>query len=231
MSASAILGLILVIIGSFVFLPQVYQVIKTKNTEGLSLVSYISYVFSVGLWCFYASFIGNVNAYALNIIVFVTSIPIYYYLFKNIGRKKYFLYYIVVNIVISVSSIVMIITRTMNVWGPLVGSSAKDVARPIWFTIISWVTSIAASAIAGASFFPQVVHSIRKRSVKVNIWTMLILGGTQGAWCIYWILYSLGTGVSFGEWLPGLLSGGFTAALQLILIVSWFIFKEYKKKA
>ena len=229
MSDFSIVILIILIVGSSVFIPQGYAVLKSKSTKGLSIVSYTAYSISLILWSLYAAFIGNITNYAINRVVFLTSIPIYYYLFKNIGKPKYFIYYLTINLTITMLSIIMITTRLLNIWGPIIGSSDLNDPRPIWFISISWILSMVGAVISATSFLPQVIKSIKSKHVKMHIGTMIILCVTQTTWCAFWITSLITTHPSLGEWLPGLLAASFTATLQMILIFSWIIFKEYKK--
>ena len=228
MDMFSIFILIVLIIGSCVFLPQVYQIIKTKDTKGLSATTYIAYTIALLTWSIYSSFIGNITNYAINRANFLISIPLYYYLFKNMGKMKYFNYYISINSLFTLLSIAMITTRLLGVWGPGVDSSNLHSPRPIWFEVISWTLSMIGAVIMGSSFLPQVIHSVKQKAVKINIWTMIILCTTQSTWCLFWVSSLLTTHPSLGEWLPGLLSASFTASLQMVLIISWFVFREYK---
>ena len=48
-----IVGLVAAIITTAAFLPQVFKTYKTKDTSGLSLSMYISFLFGVVLWLIY----------------------------------------------------------------------------------------------------------------------------------------------------------------------------------
>lgn len=77
-----ILGYISAFFISIAFLPQTYKLLKTRNTNGLSLTSYLIYQIGLTFFIIYASFMknwpllaGNVFGWVINI--FLVSLIIY----------------------------------------------------------------------------------------------------------------------------------------------------------
>lgn len=65
------IGTIAAILTTLSFLPQAYQVIKTKDTSSISLGMYTMFVFSVFLWIIHGWNIQDYNLIGANTITFV----------------------------------------------------------------------------------------------------------------------------------------------------------------
>lgn len=65
------IGTIAAILTTLSFLPQVYQVIKTKDTSSISLGMYTMFVFGVFLWIIHGWNIQDYNLIGANTITFV----------------------------------------------------------------------------------------------------------------------------------------------------------------
>jgi len=63
------IGYIAAIIGSCMFMPQAYQIWKTKNTKGVSLVSYIMLVIVSVLWALYGLLLHATPVILVNTII------------------------------------------------------------------------------------------------------------------------------------------------------------------
>ena len=65
-----------------IFLPQAYQVIKTKDTSGISLGMYTMFVLGVFLWIIHGWNVQDYNLIGANAITFVFAIIILSYKIK-----------------------------------------------------------------------------------------------------------------------------------------------------
>lgn len=65
------IGTIAAILTTLSFLPQAYQVIKTKDTSSISLGMYTMFVFGVFLWIIHGWNIQDYNLIGANTITFV----------------------------------------------------------------------------------------------------------------------------------------------------------------
>lgn len=91
-----IIGYVGAFLISIAFLPQTIKLIKTKNTKGLSLISYTIYQIGLISFIIYGSLINNIpllaaNAFAtiINIILLILIIyNLYYNKKKTITKNK-----------------------------------------------------------------------------------------------------------------------------------------------
>lgn len=67
------IGTIAAILTTLSFLPQAYQVIKTKDTSSISLGMYTMFVFGVFLWIIHGWNIQDYNLIGANTITFVLA--------------------------------------------------------------------------------------------------------------------------------------------------------------
>lgn len=75
-------GTIAAILTTISFIPQAYQVIKTKDTSGISLGMYIAFVLGVFLWIIHGIKIQDMNLLGANAITFVFASIILTYKIK-----------------------------------------------------------------------------------------------------------------------------------------------------
>lgn len=73
-----ILGMLAGICTSISFFPQAVQTIKTKQTEGISLSTYIMFVVGVFSWVIYGIIKGDVAVFMTNILTIFPCITILY---------------------------------------------------------------------------------------------------------------------------------------------------------
>ena len=83
-----ILGLIAAILTTVSFLPQVIQVVKTKNTKSISFGMYLMFVLGVLLWILYGFLIGNKPVFIANLITFFLAFIILVYKLIEIRNSK-----------------------------------------------------------------------------------------------------------------------------------------------
>lgn len=75
-------GTIAAILTTLSFLPQAYQVIKTKDTSSISLGMYTMFVIGVFLWIIHGWNIQDYNLIGANVITFVFASIILTYKIK-----------------------------------------------------------------------------------------------------------------------------------------------------
>ncbi|MDO6686152.1 MULTISPECIES: SemiSWEET transporter [unclassified Agarivorans] len=73
MTALTVLGLIAAACTTFSFVPQVLQIIKTKNVSGISLSMYSILTTGVGLWMLYGFLIQDLAVFVANVITFILA--------------------------------------------------------------------------------------------------------------------------------------------------------------
>lgn len=78
-----IIGLLAAILTTVAFIPQVYKVIKSNSTKGISLSTYLIFIVGVGLWLVYGFLKGSISMIIGNGITFFLTFIIIYYIFKN----------------------------------------------------------------------------------------------------------------------------------------------------
>lgn len=74
-------------------LPQIYKIIKTKQTEGLSLISYTLLAISQGLWCTYGVLKNDLRIILINSISFgltiIIMLLVIYFNRKKVSREMH----------------------------------------------------------------------------------------------------------------------------------------------
>ncbi|MBM7178693.1 hypothetical protein F6P74_10590 [Streptococcus suis] len=73
------IGFVAACLTTFGFLPQVIQVVKTKETQAISLGMYSMSVTGIGLWLIHGILIGDTALIVANSISFVLSGIILFY--------------------------------------------------------------------------------------------------------------------------------------------------------
>ncbi|MDP0489160.1 MAG: SemiSWEET transporter [Fusobacterium sp. JB021] len=81
------LGLIAAVLTTLSFLPQVMQVIKTKDTKSISLGMYSMFVLGVVLWAVYGFLMNDRPVFIANLITFFLSFIILIYKIIEIRRN------------------------------------------------------------------------------------------------------------------------------------------------
>jgi len=69
-----IVGLVAAIITTAAFLPQVFKTYKTKDTSGLSLSMYISFLFGVVLWLIYGFHLKSFPMILANSVTIISTL-------------------------------------------------------------------------------------------------------------------------------------------------------------
>ena len=76
------IGMIAAVIGTVSFVPQVIQIVKTKDTSSISLGMYGLFVLGIGLWLIYGISIQNISLIIANAVTLVLSGTILTYKIK-----------------------------------------------------------------------------------------------------------------------------------------------------
>lgn len=69
----ALIGPLAAILTTASFIPQVIQVLRTKNTEGISLGMYAMFVTGVFLWLIHGLMIQDLPVIAANAVTFILA--------------------------------------------------------------------------------------------------------------------------------------------------------------
>lgn len=80
-----LLGYIAGICTAIVFLPQSIETVRTKNVEGLSLLTYIIYNIGMLSWILYGVYLHSVQMIVFNSISFIFSSIILYMILRQKG--------------------------------------------------------------------------------------------------------------------------------------------------
>jgi MtN3 and saliva related transmembrane protein len=76
------IGFIAAILTSASFIPQAIQVIKTKDTSGISLLMYSMFVLGVALWTVHGFIINDLAVIGANIVTFIFAFIVLAYKIK-----------------------------------------------------------------------------------------------------------------------------------------------------
>ena len=78
-----ILGVLAGICTAIAFLPQALQTIRTRNTKGLSLMTYAIYCIGIFLWIVYGAYLESLQMVVFNTICLFAALPILCIIIKN----------------------------------------------------------------------------------------------------------------------------------------------------
>lgn len=67
------IGLLAAFLTTASFVPQAVLVLRTRNTEGLSLFMYILFTTGIGCWLIYGLFIGSLPIILANLVTIVLA--------------------------------------------------------------------------------------------------------------------------------------------------------------
>lgn len=76
MSPTEILGFVAAVCTTASFVPQVWHILKTRDTRALSLMMYLLFTVGVVLWLVYGVMIGSVPVIVANSITLVLALVI-----------------------------------------------------------------------------------------------------------------------------------------------------------
>jgi MtN3 and saliva related transmembrane protein len=83
-----LLGIFAGLCTSISFIPQAIQTIKTKNTEGISLITYILFFIGVSSWVIYGALKGDIAVLVTNIVTLVPCSIILWLKLKAVNIKN-----------------------------------------------------------------------------------------------------------------------------------------------
>tara|TARA_B100000953_G_scaffold116_1_gene136 strand:+ start:3060 stop:3326 length:267 start_codon:yes stop_codon:yes gene_type:complete len=78
-----LIGLLAAILTTIAFIPQVFKVMKSRSSEGLSLTTYLIFITGVSLWLIYGIFKMSFSMILGNGITVLLASIIIYYILKN----------------------------------------------------------------------------------------------------------------------------------------------------
>ncbi len=78
-----LIGLLAAALTTIAFIPQVFKVIKTKSSDGLSLTTYLIFIIGVGLWLIYGLIKSSISMIIGNGVTFILAFLIIYYILRN----------------------------------------------------------------------------------------------------------------------------------------------------
>lgn len=73
---------------TFAFVPQTIKTLRTKNTEGISLLMYTMFIIGVISWIFYGYLKSDFAVLTANIITFVLAFPVLIMVISDKKRNK-----------------------------------------------------------------------------------------------------------------------------------------------
>lgn len=73
MDLFSIIGYVAAVLTTVSFLPQALQIIKTKNTKGISLPMYLLFTTGVFLWLIYGLHTRSVPVWSANLVTFILA--------------------------------------------------------------------------------------------------------------------------------------------------------------
>lgn len=76
------IGVIAAFLTTLALIPQVIKVVKTKKTEGISVVMYIMQVSGILLWAIHGYMIGDIAVLVANIVTFILASTVLVYKIK-----------------------------------------------------------------------------------------------------------------------------------------------------
>lgn len=70
------------------FVPQAIKTIRTRDTEGISVLMYFGFTVGVILWMVYGLFRGDIVIIAANVLTFLLALPILMIALRNKLRAR-----------------------------------------------------------------------------------------------------------------------------------------------
>lgn len=201
MSGFEILGYVLLLAPIFFLTPQIVRTIRTKNVEGLSVSSQISWIFSWGIWSLYGLHVGSFPVFLNNAIGFVTDSILLFFVFLVALKTQ-----TLKNVFVKEGKHIFVIFLFI----------------PIVIVYFIFGFNVAIVLVAVTDFFillPQFLVTLSNKSLAgLSIWTWLIkvLVG------VGWIVYGFGMGIPLSVGWAFLM-----VPLQVIILVR-ILYDRYK---
>lgn len=170
-----VIGWLAVAIGAAMYAPQTFKIIKTKDSKGLSVVTFSLAAFGNGMWLLYTSSLGDFtntcSGWAVNIIIEILMLPIVFFIFRDKPYHRYIIY------------LWFIATTAISLWWNL--AFDKN-------TIPGYVSIILvcfAGGVTSFGFVPQIIKILKTKTVgNLSLLLVLLYGIVNGLWTIYWTL-------------------------------------------
>ncbi len=83
MDISTIIGLLAATCTTVSFVPQVIQILKTKNTQGISLGMYVIFTFGIACWLVYGFYLNELPIIIANSITLILAATILIFKIKH----------------------------------------------------------------------------------------------------------------------------------------------------
>lgn len=83
MNLITILGILAATCTTLAFVPQVVQILKTRDTKGISLVMYIVFVLGIAFWLAYGVFLEDIPLIAANTVTLLLSGTVLVFKIRN----------------------------------------------------------------------------------------------------------------------------------------------------
>ncbi|MCC6837849.1 MAG: SemiSWEET transporter [Bacteroidia bacterium] len=83
MDISTIVGLLAATCTTVSFVPQVVQILKTKNTQGISLGMYVLFTFGIACWLVYGFYLNELPIIIANSITLILAATILIFKIKH----------------------------------------------------------------------------------------------------------------------------------------------------
>jgi MtN3 and saliva related transmembrane protein len=88
MDTIQILGLLAATLTTISFFPQAYKVIRTRNTQGISLLMYVILVVGVFLWLLYGIVKSDLPIILANIVTLIPTLVILFLKVRELIKRK-----------------------------------------------------------------------------------------------------------------------------------------------
>lgn len=167
--SSQIIGWIAASLSMILFIPQVIRILKEKNVNGLSFVSYSVLTVGTHMWILMGAMTSLVQPMVTNLFIGVLLMPFFYFFIKN---KAILISVYAVMVLSFATSLAIFFVSSFEI------SSAIDLV----------VTIIAGSGTSFA-FFPQTLRVVKtKETGNISLATTIIMMVSNSVWVIYWVL-------------------------------------------
>lgn len=83
MDITTIIGLLAATCTTVSFVPQVVQILKTKNTQGISLGMYVIFTFGIACWLVYGFYLNELPIIIANSITLILAATILIFKIKH----------------------------------------------------------------------------------------------------------------------------------------------------
>ena len=83
MNLTTVIGLFAATCTTASFIPQVVQILKTRNTKGISLIMYIIFTFGIFCWLIYGIMLGEAPIIVANALTFSLALTILIFKIKH----------------------------------------------------------------------------------------------------------------------------------------------------